>query len=122
MSGTDAGRAEARCIFCKIFRREAPATEVLRTEDALVFKDANPQAPLHLLVIPKRHVAHLGDFVDASGNDEVGELLALASRVGREHAHDGYRVVVNEGRDGGQTVYHLHLHVLAGRRMTWPPG
>jgi histidine triad (HIT) family protein len=122
VSAPKTGQAEARCIFCKIFRKELPATEVLRTGSALVFKDTNPQAPSHLLVIPKRHAAHLADFVAAAGNDEIAELFSLASQVGRECAHDGYRVVVNEGRDGGQTVYHLHLHVLAGRRMTWPPG
>jgi histidine triad (HIT) family protein len=122
VSAPEPGQAQARCIFCKIFRSELPATEVLRTDSALVFKDINPQAPTHLLVIPKRHAAHLADFVAAAANDEIGELFRLASQIGREHARDGYRVVVNEGRDGGQTVYHLHLHVLAGRRMTWPPG
>ncbi|MFY9780563.1 MAG: HIT domain-containing protein [Candidatus Baltobacteraceae bacterium] len=122
MSAPEQSRAEARCIFCKIFRKESPATEVLRTGDALVFKDTNPQAPTHLLVIPKRHAAHLGEFVDAAGNDEIAELFKLASLAGREYGRDGYRVVVNEGRDGGQTVFHLHLHVLSGRRLTWPPG
>jgi histidine triad (HIT) family protein len=112
----------ATCAFCKIFRKELPAQEVVRTDDALVFKDIRPQAPMHLLVIPKRHAAHLGDFVAAAGKDEIAELFTLASQIGREYARDGYRVVVNEGRDGGQTVYHLHLHVLAGRRLTWPPG
>ncbi|MGP6158532.1 MAG: histidine triad nucleotide-binding protein [Vulcanimicrobiaceae bacterium] len=122
MTSAEASRAEARCIFCKIFRKELPGEEVLRTDDALVFKDINPQAPLHLLVIPKRHAAHLADFVASAGKDEIAELFTLASQIGRQYARDGYRVVVNEGRDGGQTVYHLHLHVLAGRHMTWPPG
>jgi histidine triad (HIT) family protein len=122
VSAPEPGAVEARCIFCKIFRKELPAAEILRTDDALVFTDINPQAPTHLLVIPKRHATHLADFVAAAGNEEIAELFKLASRIGREHARDGYRVVVNEGRDGGQTVYHLHLHVLAGRHMTWPPG
>ena len=122
MSEQDASLPPATCAFCKIFRKELPAQEVIRTDDALVFKDLRPQAPTHLLVIPKRHAAHLGDFVAVAEKEEIAELFTLASQIGREFARDGYRVVVNEGRDGGQTVYHLHLHVLAGRRMTWPPG
>jgi len=96
--------------------------EVTRTPDALVFRDLNPQAPTHLLVVPRRHAANLGDFVAAAEPHEVGELFALASQAGRAASPGGYRIVVNEGREAGQTVFHLHLHVLAGRRMTWPPG
>jgi histidine triad (HIT) family protein len=110
------------CVFCKIFRREIVADEVLRTDDALVFRDLNPKAPVHLLVVPRRHADNLGDFVAMAESREVGDLFALASRAGREFAPGGYRVVVNEGLDGGQTVHHLHLHVLGGRRMSWPPG
>ena len=110
------------CLFCRIFRGEIPVAEVERTPDALVFRDVNPQAPTHDLVIPKRHAANLGDFVAAATPQEVGDLFALASKTGRNASPNGYRVVVNEGREGGQTVFHLHLHVLAGRRMTWPPG
>lgn len=110
------------CVFCKIFRGEIPAQEVSRSDDVLVFRDLNPQAPLHLLVIPQRHADNLGDFVAAAPAQEIGDLFAAASRAGREHAPGGYRVVVNEGADGGQTVHHLHLHVLGHRRMTWPPG
>ena len=114
--------AEESCIFCRIFRGEIPATEVERTPDALVFRDLNPQAPSHLLVIPKRHAANLGDFVALATPQELGDLLALASKAGRNSSPNGYRIVINEGREGGQTVSHLHLHVLAGRAMTWPPG
>ncbi len=110
------------CVFCKIFRREVPAQEVERSQRALVFRDLNAQAPTHLLVIPQRHAANLSDFVYAAPSDEVGELLALASRTGQAACPGGYRVVVNEGVDGGQTVNHLHLHVLGGRPMGWPPG
>jgi histidine triad (HIT) family protein len=112
---------DPNCVFCKIFRREIAADEVARTEDAVVFRDLNPQAPIHYLVIPKRHVTDLGDLVNAAPH-ELGDLFALASRVGREASKTGYRVVTNEGPDAGQSVFHLHLHVLAGRSMRWPPG
>jgi len=112
----------ADCIFCRIVRREIPAQEVARTDEALAFRDLNPQAPTHILVVPLRHAANLGDFVAAAEHDEVGHVLALASRLGREASPNGYRVVINEGADAGQTVHHLHLHVLAGRPMHWPPG
>jgi histidine triad (HIT) family protein len=112
----------ADCIFCKIVRREIPADEVARTAGAVAFRDRNPKAPTHLLVVPVRHAADLGDFAAAAGDGELGSLLALASKLGREASPDGYRVVINEGADGGQTVFHLHLHVLAGRHLGWPPG
>lgn len=109
------------CLFCRIARREIPAARVAETETALAFRDLNPQAPLHALVIPKRHVASLAEADDAA---LVGELSLLAARVAREagFAESGYRTVVNTGSDAGQTVFHLHLHVLAGRAFAWPPG
>ncbi len=113
---------EKTCIFCKIVRGEIPSDEVRRTPGVVAFRDVNPQAPEHVLVIPARHVAHLSEFVATAPPDDVKELLATASAIGTEFGRDGYRVVTNEGRDGGQTVYHLHLHVLAGRRLGWPPG
>ena len=113
---------DAKCIFCKIFDRSIPAKEVTRTDDVLVFEDLNPQAPTHLLVIPRRHAANLGEFVAAADPSEVGDLFAAASRAGRAASRGGYRIVVNEGVDAGQTVFHLHLHVLAGRALEWPPG
>jgi len=116
------GGASADCIFCKIFSGAIPADEVARTDDVLVFRDTNPQAPHHMLAIPKRHAADLGEFVAAAEPAEVGDLFAAASRAGRAASPSGYRVVVNEGRDAGQTVFHLHLHVLAGRYLDWPPG
>jgi|SRR5580704_11979333 histidine triad (HIT) family protein len=114
--------SESECIFCKIVRGEIPCDEVARSERAVAFRDLNPKAPVHVLVVPMRHADNLGDFAAAASPDEMGELLALASRVGREASPNGYRVVINEGPDGGQTVSHLHLHVLAGRHMGWPPG
>jgi histidine triad (HIT) family protein len=113
---------DPNCVFCKIFAGEIKAEEITRTDEALVFRDLNPQAPTHLLVVPKRHAADLGEFVAAATPHEVGELFTLASNAGRAASPDGYRIVVNEGHMAGQTVFHLHLHVLAGRRMTWPPG
>lgn len=110
------------CIFCKIFAGEIPAEIVERTPDVVVFRDTNPKAPQHLLVIPKRHVADLGTFVAAATPAEVGDFLTMGSRMGRKASTNGYRIVVNEGPDGGQTVFHLHMHVLAGRQMGWPPG
>lgn len=109
------------CLFCRIVRREIPAAVVAETETALAFRDVNPQAPLHALVIPKRHVASLAEADDAA---LVGELSLVAARVAREAGYDasGFRTVVNTGPDAGQTVHHLHLHVLAGRALHWPPG
>ncbi|MGH7727616.1 MAG: histidine triad nucleotide-binding protein [Vulcanimicrobiaceae bacterium] len=113
---------ERDCIFCKIARGEIPAKIVARENGVLAFRDLNPKAPTHLLVIPERHARDLGEFAANASSQELGALLALASRLGRAEGPGGYRVVINEGSDGGQTVHHLHLHVLAGRRMTWPPG
>ena len=109
------------CLFCKIVRGEIPATILLDAYDAMVFGDINPQAPFHVLVIPKRHIASLNEADDTV---EIGNLMRLAARVVADAAiaESGYRVVVNTNADGGQTVGHLHLHVLGGRRMTWPPG
>src|SRR5947209_13240752 len=113
---------DANCIFCKIVRKEIPADEVLRDEHVVSFRDLNPQAPAHVLVIPTEHTAHLSDFTRCTGDDRAARLLAAASELGRRFVRDGYRVVINEGPDGGQTVHHLHAHVLAGRHLTWPPG
>ena len=111
------------CLFCKIGSGQIPAKVVLQDDEVLAFDDINPQAPVHVLVIPKRHVAHLND---AGAGDQalLGRLLEAAALVARKKgiAEAGYRVVANMGRDGGQTVFHLHLHVLGGRPMTWPPG
>ena len=113
---------DPNCIFCKIVKGEIPAKEVARDEETLVLRDVNPKAPTHLLVIPTRHVTNLGDFAKTAEPHELGNLFALAAKYGREASPSGYRVVVNEGADAGQTVFHLHLHVLAGRAMSWPPG
>ena len=111
----------ADTIFAKIVRGEIPATIVAESPNALAFRDVAPQAPVHVLVIPKQSVATLDDVADAA---LLGELLALARDVARQEgiAESGYRVVINTRDDGGQTVPHLHLHVLGGRAMHWPPG
>lgn len=111
------------CLFCKIGSGQIPAKVVLQDDEVLAFDDLNPQAPVHVLVIPKRHVVALNE---AGAGDQalLGRLLEVAALVARKKgvAEAGYRVVANQGRDGGQTVFHLHLHVLGGRPMTWPPG
>jgi len=114
----------ADCIFCKIVSGAIPAKLVKKTPDALAFHDVNPQAPVHVLVIPTTHVASVRDASGPEGEKLLGRLLAFASEVATELGLDakGYRVVANTGADGGQTVFHVHLHLLGGRRMTWPPG
>jgi histidine triad (HIT) family protein len=110
------------CIFCKIAAGEIPATVVYRDDAVIAIEDVNPQAPTHLLVLPTKHYETLGDAI--GGRDGVtSSLVEIASRLGRERGGTrGFRIVVNTGPDGGQTVGHVHLHVLAGRPMTWPPG
>jgi histidine triad (HIT) family protein len=109
------------CLFCKIASGAIPAQIVRRGEGLLAFRDINPQAPLHVLVIPTAHTASLNETADAA---VLGRLLAFARDVAADEgvAASGYRVVVNTNADGGQTVAHLHLHVLAGRALRWPPG
>ncbi|MFZ5863871.1 MAG: histidine triad nucleotide-binding protein [Nitrospirota bacterium] len=111
------------CLFCRIVRRELPATIVHEDDEVLAFQDIAPKAPVHLLVIPKRHL----DGLQAVTADNASIMAALFACVGRLAtkfgvAESGYRTVVNVGADGGQTVFHLHVHVLGGRPMAWPPG
>jgi len=113
---------DSSCIFCMIVRKEIPAHEVLRDEHVVAFHDLNPQAPTHILVVPTEHAAHLSDFTASAADERAARILTAASELGRRFGRDGYRVVINEGPDGGQTVGHLHAHVLAGRPMKWPPG
>ena len=110
-------------IFSKIVRREIPADIVYEDDEVLAFRDLNPQAPVHVLFIPKQSLATLNDAT-AGDAERLGKLLlATAAYAKREgFAEQGYRTVINTNEDGGQTVYHLHVHLLAGRRMHWPPG
>ena len=109
------------CLFCRIVRGEVPVSTIAENEHAIAFRDINPQAPVHVLVVPRRHVASLAEADDAQ---EVGAVALLAAEVARAEGIEGsgYRTVMNTGADGGQTVHHLHMHLLGGRAMKWPPG
>ena len=111
------------CIFCRIAAYKEPAAIIHEDEHCVVFRDANPQAPVHLLIIPRKHIVSLNDDLE----DEktlLGHLMTIAGRVAREHGIDGtgFRTVINTNAEAGQSVYHLHIHVLGGRRLRWPPG
>jgi histidine triad (HIT) family protein len=110
-------------LFAKIIRREIPADIVYEDDDVLAFRDINPQAPVHVLFVPKEPVATLNDL-DAAHERLIGKLVLAASAYAKREGYGerGYRMVMNCNRDGGQTVFHLHLHLLAGRPLTWPPG
>lgn len=113
---------DPNCIFCKIVRGDIAAREILRDDDVVAFHDLNPVAPTHILVVPAVHAANLSEFVQREDPARLARVLRAAAEIGERHGPNGYRVVANTGSDGGQTVHHLHLHVLAGRHMTWPPG
>ena len=111
------------CLFCKIANGEIPAKIVHEDDQVLAFEDVNPQAPLHVLIIPRRHISTLNDLVEG---DEalLGVMITRAAQIADDqgHAQDGYRTVFNCNRGAGQSVFHIHLHLLAGRSLTWPPG
>ena len=109
------------CIFCSIIKGDIPAKILYSDESVLAFRDVNAQAPEHFLVIPKEHIATANDATDEA---IMGKLMITAANVAKElgFAEQGYRLVMNCNSDGGQTVYHIHLHCLGGRQMTWPPG
>ncbi len=110
------------CLFCTIVAGEIPAEEIYRDADAIAIVDVNPQAPKHLLVLPRKHYATVTEIVDGGDEALLGHIVAVATKLARDVGSRGFRLVVNTGTDGGQTVDHVHVHVLAGRRMTWPPG
>ncbi|MCC6241203.1 MAG: histidine triad nucleotide-binding protein [Gemmatimonadaceae bacterium] len=109
------------CLFCRIAGGEIPVALIAENAHAVAFRDINPQAPVHVLVVPRRHIASLAE---ATSGDELGAICLLAAEVARQEgvAESGYRAVMNTGDDGGQTVHHLHMHVLGGRQLAWPPG
>ena len=111
------------CLFCKIAAHESPAEILYEDEDCLVFRDVRPQAPIHLLVIPRKHITSLNDDLE---NDKalLGHMMTIVGKVAKEQGIDdsGYRTVINTNAGAGQTVYHLHIHILGGRRLRWPPG
>ncbi|MGH9449419.1 MAG: histidine triad nucleotide-binding protein [Terriglobia bacterium] len=111
------------CIFCRIVAREIPAKIIYEDERSLAFVDARPEAPEHFLIVPKHHLASLAEMADEDA-PLVGHLFAIASKLARERglAAGGYRTVINTGAGAGQSVFHLHVHVLGGRAFHWPPG
>jgi histidine triad (HIT) family protein len=111
------------CIFCKIARHEIPCHIVYEDEDVLAFKDLKPVAPVHILVIPKKHISQITSVTDEDAGI-MGKILSAIGKLAEEMAvaEDGFRVVVNQGEKAGQSVFHLHFHMLAGRPMNWPPG
>lgn len=111
------------CLFCKIFAREIPAKEVFRDDEIVAFEDIRPVAPTHILIIPKEHVHSVHELA-ATHSPMLGRMFEVANRIAdqRKIDRDGYRLVFNKGPQAGQTVYHLHMHLLGGRAMGWPPG
>ena len=111
------------CLFCKIIAGDIPGKFVYQDDQLVVLQDINPQAPMHILVIPRKHIASLNDL---SPEDDalVGSLFRRAAALAKEHGYEqrGYRAVLNTNREAGQTVFHIHVHVLAGRGLSWPPG
>ncbi len=113
----------ADCLFCKIIKREIPASIVYEDDRMLAFNDINPQAPTHVLVVPKRHIESLNELV-AGDDGMVGEVVRRAAAIAKERgiSESGFRTVFNTNRGAGQTVFHIHLHLLGGRSFAWPPG
>jgi histidine triad (HIT) family protein len=111
------------CLFCKIIAGETPGHLVYEDKDLVAFKDINPQAPLHLLIVPRRHIPTLNDL-GTNDDDLVGAMVRCAAALAKQHGYSerGYRTLLNCNRDAGQTVFHIHLHLLAGRAFGWPPG
>ena len=113
----------ADCLFCKIVAKEIPASLVFEDDQLLAFNDINPQGPTHVLIVPKRHIATLNDL--AKGDDElVGAMVRRAAAIARDRGIQagGFRTVFNTNKDAGQTVFHIHLHLIGGRGLAWPPG
>ena len=113
----------SECIFCRIVERTIPSKIVFEDDQVVAFEDVNPQAPVHVLVVPRRHVASIAEL-QAADAGLLGHLMVTGAAIAKQKgiAESGYRAVVNTGKNGGQTVFHLHLHVLGGRPMHWPPG
>jgi len=111
------------CIFCKIIKGEIPSTLVYEDERVAAFADTNPQAPTHLLIVPKKHIATLNELEESEA-DLIGQISLVAKKLAQEAgiANSGYRLVLNCNAEGGQSVYHIHAHLLGGRTMHWPPG
>lgn len=113
--------SDPNCLFCRIVAGEVPSDRVLENDQVIVFRDINPRAPTHVLAIPRRHIPSAADLTDADG-DLLASLFGALRRVAEEAGLRGYRIVTNVGPESGQTVLHLHFHLLGGRSMSWPPG
>jgi len=115
--------AEAHCLFCRLAAGEIPAKKVYEDDDVIAFHDINPQAPIHVLIIPRKHIAKL-DELGPGDTETVGRILVRAAAIAREQQIDspGFRLVINNGEAAGQTVFHIHAHLLGGRAFAWPPG
>jgi histidine triad (HIT) family protein len=113
--------AAPNCLFCQIVAGKRPAKIVHRDAQVTAFRDTNPQAPTHILVVTNRHIRSIAE-AQAGDAPLLGTLLSTAAEIARQEGLTGYRLVINNGSEGGQTVWHLHVHLIGGRRMTWPPG
>ena len=113
----------AECIFCKIANKEM-GTLIYEDEQVAAFEDVNPQAPVHVLIVPKKHIARISDVTDAEDGALMGRILVVANKIAAQRgiADEGYRVVVNCNEGAGQSVWHIHFHLLGGRQLGWPPG
>jgi histidine triad (HIT) family protein len=111
------------CLFCRIIAGEVPATQIYADDSVVAIRDIAPQAPTHVLLLARKHIASVGDL-DRANHDLMGAIFSVGAELAKREgiAEDGYRLVVNVGRNGGQTVDHLHVHLLGGRHMAWPPG
>ncbi len=111
------------CLFCKIIKRKIPASIVYEDDRVVAFNDINPQGPTHVLVVPRKHITSLNDLT-AADDAMIGEVVRRAAAIASERGIDvgGFRAVFNTNKDGGQTVFHIHLHLIGGRPMAWPPG
>jgi histidine triad (HIT) family protein len=115
--------AEVKCVFCKIADKTLPAKIVFENDELLAFADLNPKAPAHFLIIPKRHIEKVSDLTESDAAI-VGRMALAANRLARQYGIDssGYRIVLNCNKDAGQEVFHLHMHLMGGRKFSWPPG
>ena len=115
--------AREDCIFCQIADKSVASEMLFEDDEIVAFKDINPQAPSHILIIPKKHIDRL-THVDDQDLPTLGKMVNVAKKIAKENEFDkdGFRLLINEGKNGGQTIYHLHFHLLAGRRLMWPPG
>ncbi len=111
------------CLFCKIIAGKIPSEKVAETDTLYAFNDINPQAPVHVLIVPKKHIASNLELIDED-KETIGEIHLLANKIAEERGVEktGFRIVTNSGRDGGQMVFHIHFHLFGGRPMNWPPG